>query len=117
MSDLEHLTLVNGLPLEKIESKLKEAGIRYDVFGNIPVDFFREHIVRTDYPFDPKREKVSKTEIIKLLGRPPRHQGRNLYYYAKYEVGDCFDFSKLNGKITFDRGLLVERTKVYCGHR
>ncbi len=33
-------------------------------------------------------------------------------YFAKYEVGNKFDLSRLNGTIKFDHGLLVERVDI-----
>ncbi len=118
MVDLEYLTLVHGQSLEIIESKLREAGVDFDISEDIPVTFFREHMVRVDNLFKLDYErKTTKGKAIKILGYPDRYSWGNLFYYAKYKIEEGFDFSKLHGKVTFEQGLLVERTKVWFRYK
>ena len=38
---------------------------------------------------------------------------QSITYLGYYEIQNDFDFSQLDGQITFDRGRLVERNKIY----
>jgi hypothetical protein len=47
-----------------------------------------------------------------VLGRPDHFLLSTYFYYAKYRMRPGFDVSKLDGKLTFRDGLLVESTSV-----
>jgi hypothetical protein len=115
---LENLSLVEGLPREAIEAKLREAKIDYypvsteEKLKGTP--FFRScyiDIVTKIIPGD-GWEHIGWERIREILGRPDYPSGSYYHYYAKYEMLPKFDMSKLNGKLTFDHGLLVESTIV-----
>ncbi len=108
------LTLVEGMPLEVIEAKINIPGIKYQVTSDPPLDYFREHLIYVNYPFplESTDRWVSQDELIQLLGAPRRIHKKVLFYYAKHQIGKGFDFSSLDGKVVFHKGLLVERTGV-----
>lgn len=110
--DMEHLTLVKGQSQETIEAKLKEAGINYKI-----VDDTRSWSL-TDAPYFRKGHIEAEQgwrEILHTLGFPDYGRKNIYHYHAKYEINEGFDFSQLKGKLTFDKGLLVEITKVrFC---
>ncbi|MBU1199246.1 MAG: hypothetical protein KKF46_04415 [Nanoarchaeota archaeon] len=116
--DLENLSLVEGLPREAIESKLKEAEINYSILvedkntGNRP--YFRSCLIYFNPKFIPgqRPKKIDKQQIIDILGFPDHFRDPNYYYYAKYKMLPNFDISELNGKLTFKDGLLIESTSI-----
>jgi hypothetical protein len=121
---LENLSLVEGLPREAIEAKLKEAKIDYHLFveeksrGSCP--YFRSCFIDLprSAPWELSKELALRKQIYNLLGFPGHIRGPNdfhpsHYYYAEYEMLPGFDVSKLNGKLTFKNGHIVESTAIH----
>lgn len=119
MNDLKGLQLVFGNSKETIEIKLRNAGIKYHLLEDTKRPFFRKHNFYVNSFWDSEQkifEGTDKSKIISILGWPDYYQLNDLHYYAKYEIKEEFDYSKLNGKITYCGGLLLESTRVYCKH-
>jgi hypothetical protein len=104
--NIDNLTLANGLSFETIVKKLAEGGVPYEVeshpeLGDSCQPYFRHSRIRVG-----DLDVVRAEDAIGVS-----HGNRNSkFYYAEYEVSPEFDLSKLDGKITFKNGRLVERT-------
>jgi hypothetical protein len=70
------------------------------------------------YPlFSDKKQLINlreehKHKVTKLLGFPNFFKNNDYFYQARYKIEKNFDISNINGKITFDRGLLIESTRI-----
>ena len=116
---LDNLSLVEGLPREAIEAKLNEAKIDYYPVSDEEkikgTPFFRSCYINIRTKFIPGGglEQIGWEMIQKILGQPDYYRRSSFHYYAKYALLQSFDVTKLNGKLTFDNGLLVESTIVW----
>jgi len=112
---MDNITFVEGLTKETIETKLQEAGIKYRINTNKKDPFFKSHSIDIPSVWHPEtmtRTKTTSSQLISLLGFPNYFRNNSYHYYARYKLGPEFDSSILNGKITFDRGLLIESTQI-----
>jgi len=122
--DLENLSLVEGLRREAIEAKLKEAGIKYyaiakdknrgqdPFFRSCYISIIQPHYINIQNHLAEKAKLVDWQKIIEILGQPDLYRRSSCHYYAKYELLPNFDVTKLNGKLTFNHGFLVESTSI-----
>jgi hypothetical protein len=102
------LKLEEGLSNESIAAKLKNANIPFDVeWGEgdwkISHRYFRESTINV------LRSDIDYPDLDKILGEPDNSKGGNYFYYGKYKG---FDFSRFSGTVTFDKGHLVEATRI-----
>jgi len=108
--DLTSLTLVEGLPRELIEKRLKEAQVEYKIMGKWKDPYFKSstiELIRIGPPTRSNEEKISK-----ILGSPHIIRTNSWFYHAGYKIELSFDISNLDGRITFQQGLLVESTRI-----
>ena len=114
MSNTAGLTLEEGLSFEYIIERLNTAGIKFKVEvypdQNVDRNFFRSSLIIV------RNKKANKLAKL-ILGEPEdeRHESRPrgmnaLHYYATYTKGPSFDESSLDGRITYNKGRLVELT-------
>jgi hypothetical protein len=103
------LRFFGGHNYEEVIWRLEVAKIPFDTWwttGYASSNFFRNSTFRVlgDY----------EREVRNLLGVPNRSMRGFDYFYGEYVIGEDFDLSLLNGKITFNQGNLVEIVSVYC---
>jgi hypothetical protein len=98
-----------GLTTEMVASRLDGAKIGYDLdwIGHLWTPsrkYFRESNLRVAHE--------DEEEIIRALGSPNRMNGKAHFYIAKYKVTPDFDWTKISGKLTLDKGELVEQVRI-----
>jgi len=102
---MEGLILREGRSYEQISKLLDEAKVENSIFLSPGLgNYFRDSIISVN-------SERSKVESILGLGGTRRSKF-GFYYYAKYEINPEFDWSSLDGSITFKEGNLVERVKI-----
>ncbi len=107
--NIKGLTKTKGTTYEEVISTLDRLEIPFDIDGEPETqhDFFRSsRIFMSQEGYD---------AIVKTLGTEnTRNMPRGgLAYNAHYDIDkNNFDFSQLNGRITFSEGSILERTVV-----
>ncbi|MBP7708148.1 hypothetical protein KA107_00555 [Candidatus Pacearchaeota archaeon] len=114
--DLTNLTLVGGIPFEDIIAHIEKDNIEHVVYPKKAEPYFLYHSIhiRTT-SFEKRREylsEVMRQRLTTLLGFSHHFQGNTYHYYAKYELKPGFDVTLLDKRLTFDRGRLVEATRI-----
>jgi hypothetical protein len=114
---MEHLTHVSGLTREMIEERLKAAGLEYRVRTEGFRDgFFRRNSIDFRDYFTPEERAEQKRrieELRKSIEYPSIIRTPDYHFHALYRIEPGFDMSKLDGKIAFRQGFLVESTVIY----
>jgi hypothetical protein len=122
------LTLVSGLPNERVAELLTQAGIEYKMRWEEPrrEGYFRSSRFVIDtlrgIPFTeqsgmPRAEKEGRKiglslRMYDILGPAGHLCDHTNSYFAEYKICEGFDFSVLSGRVMFNRGRLVERVRV-----
>lgn len=115
--NLNNLTLVDGISSESIEARLKEAKIEYHASEKYKEPYFKASTLdlAMKYPLSTNKQELTKaykTKIIELLGFPNFFRADSYFYMAKYKISPNFDISQIHNKVTFDKGLLIESTRI-----
>ncbi len=104
--NLKGLTKIKGMSYDEVVSALNEFKIPFDV---------DEPPKRKDGFFQSSKLLISEEmfdDVTKALGKPKSTAGSNAYY-AHYKIDKKnFDFSQLDGKISFSKGSILERTMI-----
>jgi len=125
--DLNQLELVDGWSAKAISKTLTEQNIRHKLSKLEREDsnfYFKSSgiiiLSSTSRLIDSIPYRKSLEEHIKLsdiitsvCGHPDHERSKVFYYHAYYRMKPDFDLESLNGKLTFHKGLLVEKTMIY----
>lgn len=109
LMNMKNLNKISGYSFEDIVESLEREEIAYTVLRRPEKrrGFFRESKIEI------MSMKAHHKKLRELLGYPKRSRFYGKvgieYYYALYEIGEDFDPTQLDGKLTFEKGNLVER--------
>ncbi len=114
---MKNLKFVGGVSAEQIRRKLDSARIKYDfndsLYGRRPQNspYFRETLFRLELEFTDQNVERVTTAIDSDFDRS-NSKPKYITYLGYYQIEHEFDFSDLDGQITFSEGRLVERTRI-----
>ena len=125
--DINHLELVNGWSAEAISKKLTEQNIRHKLsklerkylnfyfkVSDIEIQRSTNQLIESIPSKKSLEEHIKLSDMITSVCGYPDHVRSGIYYYhAYYKMKPDFDLESLNGKLTFHKGLLVEKTMIY----
>jgi hypothetical protein len=114
--DLTGLTLVDGFTAEEITKKLNKMQIRFREYR----PKYRHYLIATSldlksrYARGKSREITEETKkrVREALNFPDNFRKDDYFYYAYYRINSDFDITRLDRKVTFHKGLIIESTQL-----